>query len=255
MKLTILGCSGSLGAPGNPASGYLVSPDDGSSVIVDLGPGTLAALQEIQNPADAHVLFSHLHADHCLDFPSLMVWRRFHPELKATQRHRCLGPAHTPVHLGRLTADEPDDVDDFSDTLDFTAWRHEHAETVGGLEVTPFTASHPGEAYALRMQDPVSGKVVAYSGDSADHPNIVAAARGADLFLCEAGWGPTSEGKIMGMHMSGEEAGRIAAAAGVKRLGLVHIQPWTDKEATLAAARTEFDGEVILGEPGMVFDV
>ncbi|HZK31460.1 MAG TPA: MBL fold metallo-hydrolase [Corynebacterium sp.] len=255
MKLTILGCSGSLGAPGNPASGYLLSFPEGPSVIMDLGPGTLANLQELQNPSDAHVLFSHLHADHCLDFPSLMVWRRYHPERKAAHRHRCLGPAHTPIHLGRLSADVPDEVDDFSDTLDFTAWEHAHPETVGPVQVTPYRASHPIEAYALRVEDPASGAVIAYSGDSADHPNIVAAARDADLFLCEAGWGPTSEGKVMGMHMSGEEAGRIAAEAGAKVLGLVHIQPWTDQEATLAAARTTFDGDIILGRPGLVFDL
>ena len=63
------------------------------------------------------------------------------------------------------------------------------------------------------------------------------AARNADYFLCEAAWGATSEGKAEGMHLSGKEAGRIAREAGVKTLVLVHIQPWTDPEEVLAAAR------------------
>src|SRR5690625_776963 len=92
MKLTILGCSGSVPSPNNPASGYLVSFPDAPSIVMDLGPGTFAALQEIQDPCDAHLTFSHLHADHCTDFPSLMVWRRFHPDAPAASRNFMFGP-------------------------------------------------------------------------------------------------------------------------------------------------------------------
>ena len=84
---------------------------------------------------------------------------------------------------------------------------------------------------------------------------IINAARGADLFLCEAAWGATSEGKPEGMHMSGVDAGRIAREAGVKTLVLVHIQPWTDPEEVLAAARTEFDGEIVLGTAGATYEL
>ena len=34
---------------------------------------------------------------------------------------------------------------------------------------------------------------------------------------------------------------------------LVHIQPWTDKEATRQAAAAEFGGEVVVGKAGDVF--
>ena len=57
------------------------------------------------------------------------------------------------------------------------------------------------------------------------------------------------------MHLSGKEAGRIAREAGVKTLVLVHIQPWTDPEEVLAAARTEFDGEIVLGTAGATYEL
>ena len=57
------------------------------------------------------------------------------------------------------------------------------------------------------------------------------------------------------MHLSGEEAGRIASEAGVQTLVLVHIQPWSDPEEVLEAARAEFDGEIVLGKAGTTFDV
>lgn len=79
MKLTILGSSGSVGAPDNPSSGYLIQFENSPSIAMDFGHGVMGELQRIQDPNDAHVVFSHMHADHCMDFPALMVWRRFHP--------------------------------------------------------------------------------------------------------------------------------------------------------------------------------
>lgn len=255
MKLTILGCSGSVPVPGNPASGYLVSFPDAPSIVMDLGPGTLANLQSVQDPCDAHVLLSHLHADHCMDFPSLLVWRRFHPVKPAASRNYLVGPRHTPVHLGRLSADVPDEVDDFSDSFAFEQWHDRKRELIDDVYVTPFKTLHPIETYALRMEHATAGTTIAYSADSAYTEDLVEAARDADVFLCEAAWGETSEGKAPNMHMSGAEAGRLAAQANAKTLVLVHLQPWGDAEATLAAAQAEFSGEVILGKAGMEFEL
>ncbi|MDK8799531.1 hypothetical protein HMPREF3048_09745 [Corynebacterium sp. HMSC075D04] len=255
MKLTILGCSGSLAAPGNPASSYVISVPGETDVVMDFGPGALAAMQERFDPAAAHVIFSHLHADHCSDFPSLLVWRRYHPEAPAQQRHRLIGPSYAVEHFGRMSADGPDDVDDCTDTFEFTTWRTREPETLSGLMVTPFEVVHPAqESHALRVED-AHGKVLTFSGDSSYTPSLIDAARGADLFLCEAAWGASSEGKAEGMHMSGKEAGRLAREAGVKTLVLVHIQPWTDPHSVLEAARTEFDGEILLGQAGAVYEV
>lgn len=255
MKLTILGCSGSVPVPGNAASGYLVSFTSAPSIIMDMGPGTLAQLQRYQDPCDAHVTFTHLHADHCMDFPSLMVWRRFHPTKPAPRRNLCLGPQHTPDHLGRLSADIPGTVDDMADTFDFHPWRHGKPEQFEEATITPFDAVHPTPAFALRLHHTASGKVIAYSGDSAYTEGLLSAAREADIFLCEAAWAASSEGKAPGMHMSGAEAGRLARLAGVKKLVLVHLQPWGDTPATVEAARAEFAGDIIVGTPGMVLEV
>lgn len=257
MKLTVLGCTGSLSAPGNPGSSYLVNPDEGQpGILMDFGPGALAALQEVADPSDAHLVFSHLHADHCSDTASLVVWRRFHPTAPASRRHILAGPTYAPEHLGRMGANGPDDIDDISDTFDVRAWNGQPL-AIDSVTVTPFPVVHPAaESHALRIEHQDSGKVIAFSGDSAFTPTLIDAARGADLFLCEAAWGPeTDENTPPGMHMSGREAGRIAREAGVKKLVLVHIQPWTDKEATRRAAAEEFDGEIAVGSAKDVYEV
>lgn len=256
MKLTILGCSGSLGSPCNPGSSYVVSTEGNPDVVMDFGPGALAAMQERFNPSEAHVVFSHLHADHCSDAASLLVWRRYHPHAPARSRNRMLGPSYTPEHLGRLGSDGPDDINDISDTFEFAPWVSGEPVAFEGVTITPFPVVHPAaESHALRVQDNTTGRVLTYSGDTGFTQGLIDASTNADLLLCEAAWGPYPDGQPEGMHLTGAEAGVVAREAGVGTLVLVHIQPWSDAEATLAAAKTEFDGEVVLGRAGAVFEV
>ena len=79
MRITVLGCSGSVVGPDSPASGYLLRAPDTSPLVIDFGGGVLGALQRHADPGSVDVLLSHLHADHCLDLPGLFVWRRYHP--------------------------------------------------------------------------------------------------------------------------------------------------------------------------------
>lgn len=222
---------------------------------MDMGPGTFAQLQSYRDPVEAHVVLSHLHADHCLDFPSLMVWRRFHPGAPSKGRNLCFGPAHTPVHLGRLSSDDPQGVDDMSDTFEFSPWTHGQTEILDHVRITPFRVAHPVETYAMRVEETGGTGTFCYSGDTGVSANLVEAARGVDYFFCEAGWGPTSQGRPDGMHLSGGQAGAAAREAGVETLVLVHIQPWADVDATVSAARAEFKGDIIVGKAGMVFEV
>ena len=65
MRLTIVGCSGSLAGPSSPASCYLVQAEyEGRTwnLVLDLGNGALGALQQhIDLMAIDAVVLSHLH--------------------------------------------------------------------------------------------------------------------------------------------------------------------------------------------------
>ena len=71
MKLTVVGCSGSISGPDSPASSYLVqAPYDNRtfSLLLDFGPGAMGALYRYLDPREIDAIgLSHLHADHCLD--------------------------------------------------------------------------------------------------------------------------------------------------------------------------------------------
>ncbi|EFV12352.1 cyclic nucleotide-degrading phosphodiesterase [Segniliparus rugosus] len=253
MRLTVLGCTGSVTGPDSPASGYLVTAPDAPPLVVDFGGGVLGALQRHANPNDVTVLLSHLHADHCLDIPGLLVWRRYGPDAVG-ERALLYGPADAALRLGVASAEVGGQCDDISDTLEAHAWAEREPVKFGELSVTPFRVFHPPTSYGLRIVDS-SGAVLAYSGDTGVCQAVEELAQGADVFLCEASWTHDPDNRPVGVHLSGTEAGEIARRAGVGELLLTHIPPWTSREDVLAEARAAFNGPVRAVRADESFDV
>src|ERR1700721_2646696 len=79
MRLTVVGCSGSFPGPDSAASCYLLEAD-GFRLVVDMGNGSLGALQRYTGLfyVDA-VCLSHLHADPCVVLYSYSVARTYSP--------------------------------------------------------------------------------------------------------------------------------------------------------------------------------
>ena len=117
----------------------------------------------------------------------------------------------------------------------------------------PRVVAHPTESYGLRITDPTGASLV-YSGDTGICDQLVELARGADVFLCEASW-THSPDRPHDLHLSGTEAGRTAAQAGVRELLLTHIPPWTSREDVITEAKAEFDGPVHAVVSGETFDI
>ena len=253
VRITVLGCSGSVGGPDSAASGYLLSAPDTPPVVVDFGNGVLGALQRYVDPGDVSVLLSHLHADHCLDLPGLFVWRRYHPN-PPEGRALMYGPSDTWSRLAAASSPQGGELDEFSDIFDIRPWVEAEPVGLGSLSVLPRLVSHPTESYGMRITDP-SGAVLVYSGDTGVCDAVVDLARDADVFLCEASWTHAPANRPPHVHLSGTEAGRIAAKANVAELLLTHIPPWTSREDVIGEAKAEFDGPVRAVVCGETFDV
>lgn len=164
MKLTVVGCTGSMSGPYSPASCYLVQGrgfdpvlgrDRLFSVVFDLGPGSFGQLWRYVDPRklDA-VVFSHLHADHMADVISLHVYRRWHPE-------GCLGP----MLLGG-PSDLLDRVRGIDGAPEEETYATEFAPLfledqvpfqVGPLQITPFAGWHTVESFGFRVTGPSEG--------------------------------------------------------------------------------------------------
>lgn len=92
----------------------------------------------------------------------------------------------------------------------------EEVELPGGRTISPDEV----------MGDERPGRKVGYVTDTAWIPSIAAEVADADLLLCEAMFeAALSESASEKKHLTSHQAGRIAADAGVKRLGLFHFSP------------------------------
>src|ERR1043165_4257898 len=78
IEITVLGCSGSYGAPaGGACSGYLVRAG-GTTIWLDCGNGSFANLQQHARVEDLDaVVISHGHPDHCVDIYGLHVLYKY----------------------------------------------------------------------------------------------------------------------------------------------------------------------------------
>ncbi|NLG55504.1 MAG: MBL fold metallo-hydrolase [Rhodococcus sp.] len=252
MRLTVLGCSGSVSGPDSPASGYLLSAPGTPPLVLDFGPGVLGALQRFADPGDVSIMLTHLHADHCLDFPGLLVWRRYHPS-PPTGRALVYAPSDAACRLGVASAECGGETDDVSDTIDLHSWESGTPVEFGALTIRPQRVNHPPESYGLRITD-ADGRVLTYTGDTGWCDEVVELAKGADVLLSEASW-TDSPDRPEGVHLSGTEAGRLASLAGVGELLLTHIPPWTSKEAVVAEAQAEFSGPVRAVTAGGIYEI
>ena len=251
MRLTVIGASGSYPGPESPASCYLLeSEHDGRTwrVLVDLGSGALGVLQRHVDPVSVDgVLLSHLHADHCLDLCGFYVLRKYHPT-GAQPRIPVWGPEGTAVRMAK--AYDLDEDPGMNEEVDFRPY-------AGRVEIGPFTVTatevaHPVTAYGLRIE--ADGRVLAYSGDTGICEPLVATARDADLFLCEASF-VEGHSNPPDLHLTGAEAGRTATDARARRLVLTHVPPWHDPQVMLREAATTYDGPLELAEPGKTYEV
>ena len=255
MRLTVIGCSGSVPGPSSAASCYLIEAD-GFALVLDLGNGALGPLQRhVDLAAIGTVLLSHLHPDHCADVCSLAVALEYGLFAPADPIP-VLGPAGlgdrlVELHGGSGTARTDGLWSRFAvGGVGPVTW------PIGPFEVTARRVLHPVEAYAYRLEH--GGRVLAYSGDCAPCTGLDEVARAADLALVEAGYvepGAGAAGNAPGVHHTGREAGALAARVGVGRLLVTHVPPWHDPESAAAAARTAFAGAVEVARPGAVYEV
>ncbi|MCS7476038.1 MBL fold metallo-hydrolase [Umezawaea endophytica] len=254
MKITVLGCSGSVPGPGLPTSGYLVEVD-GFRIVADLGAGTFGKLQTRCSPFEVDaVVLSHLHLDHCADFAALTTFRRHHPRPPYDPRVRKL-PVHAPsgasARLANAHAATRSEPESLEDVFEFSTLRP-GTFRLGPVTVTVAQMRHICEAYGFRFE--AGGRSLVFSGDTAACRELVELARGADVLMADTAWQDRGS-RPDNLHMSGREAAEIAAEAGVGRLLLTHVLPWSNRDAVLADAVHVFPGRSSLVEQDAVYDV
>ncbi len=241
MRLTVLGSSGSYPAPGRPASGY-VWQEGGTTLVTDLGPGTMSVLSDMFDVADVDgVVISHQHPDHCSDLFALYHTLAFGPE---PRRRVPLWAPQAVLDAFFAFLGQSGSGGRFASTFEVTAVDSGDDVAVGDLQLLFAAMDHSVPTLGVRVSG--AHRAAFYTADTGAEGDWPETAEGVDLMVSEATEGAATGAGAYRHHLSAEEAGRIARAAGAKRLMLTHIPPHEDMTAAVEDAERAFDRPVAL---------
>lgn len=229
-----------------PCSGYLLQ-GAGANVLVDIGGGTLGALQRHVNLEDLHAVWiSHMHADHFADMP--LLYYAFAYAEKPMRKIPVLAPAGWAKRVEDFVKSAADHhMGDFFQVVEL---KDRGIAQIGDLRIQARAVEHAVPAFGLTAT--LGDRRLAYSGDTGPCDNLVALANGARVLVAEVG---TDLIEVPSAHLSPEDAGRIAQHARVARLVLTHLAPGLSAEEAVGRAGKIFRGAIEVATPGSVVEV
>jgi ribonuclease BN (tRNA processing enzyme) len=273
-RLVLLGTGGGprVTAKGRAKPATLIVAN-GVPYVIDCGDGVALQLVRAGVALDTlrYVFITHHHSDHNLDYGNLIynAWaaglRRpvdsyGPPPLAAmTEAYWQLNRFDIETRIadeGRVDLRKLVTAHEFA--KDGQVMRNED------VRVTAARVRHPpiDNAFAYRFDCP--GRSIVISGDTTVSPELAALAKGADVLVCEAMHlggleallkkvpnAATLREHLLASHIVTEDAGKLAAEAGVKTLVLSHLVPSDDPSITeemwMEGARKHYKGTIVVG--------
>ena len=286
MKITLLGTGTPTPSLKRQSSGYLIEVG-GDLIVMDHGPGAHHRLLESGRRASdvSHCFISHLHYDHCLDYPRLVL-QRWDMGADRIADLKVYGPPPIARMTELLFSENgvfgPDitarvkhqsSVDIF-ETRGGVAPRKRPSPVVRELQVNDIVESDGWRVtvgYASHVQpylrclsyrlDSDAGSMT-YTGDSGGVcEEVIDLAQGSDVLIAMNQFFSGSEPTEIFRQACGNhrDNAKIAQAAGVKTLVLSHLLEQIDqpgiREQIVQEIREDFDGNVIWGEDLMEISV
>ena len=246
MRFAFLGTSGAVPSRERDTTS-LVFEADGVSVLVDCGGSAVQKLLRLGlDPLElGAVVITHLHADHSYGLPSVVQ------SLRGLRRVAPLDVVCRPEHVEPLRAllalfglwPRADTYEVRLSPIALSVGAR--AAEFGPLAVTTAPNAHgamPNFAVRVQARD---ARTVVYSSDTEPSENVVTLARGAHVLVHEATSSARDRGRF-GAHSTADEAGAIAAHAGVERLVLTHVAAVYHGalDALVAEAAKRFGGPI-----------
>jgi ribonuclease BN (tRNA processing enzyme) len=253
MRLTVLGKSPAWSDAGGACSGYLVREGD-TALVLDCGNGAFGKLRAQMPYEDVDaVLLSHLHGDHLLDLVPFSYALTLAPAGRAREgKPRLIAPLGARDFMRRL-AGTWGDQELITGAFDLEEYAPTDEREVGGIAIRSHPVPHIGPTHAIELTAAAGGRIV-FGADGRYSQELIAAARDADLLVAEATLGAGGEGGEE-VHMTAEQAGRLAREAGAARLVLTHVSDELDVAEVERLAATAFGGEAEVAAEGETFEV
>ena len=250
MRVTVLGSAGTYAGPGEACSGYLVQ-SGGLNVLVDAGPGVLAALQDHVALSDLDAVFcSHSHPDHWVEVPVMRNAMRY-------VLHTGGVPLYTTEEtLGLITEVCHERV---APTFEMHAISDGDEVKVRGEDSTILVRAsrtqHPPETLGLCLDD--GSTRLGYSADTGEDWSFASFGEPLDLGICEATFREGTEAAAGGreVHMTARRAGEMAREASTRSLVITHLLPGADRSGARAEAEAAYGASVQVATGGLQIDI
>jgi ribonuclease BN (tRNA processing enzyme) len=246
VEVTLLGTGAPL-SPGRATTGMVVTAPGCGPLLIDTCGGFEVARQLHTcgfKLADLRaVIVTHRHLDHAGGMPALLL-ANLPLDVYATD--------DTHAGIAEVKAGCFPEWQRHREVIDHEVAAGDRRE-IAGFAVEFFRMEHRVETVAVRVTH--GGKTLAFSADSLPCAQLVACARGADLFICDAicaasdGEQWVQRARAL-MHPTAREAAEMATQAGAGTLALVHIGRFGNPDNIREEASARFAGAVAVPDDG-----
>jgi ribonuclease BN (tRNA processing enzyme) len=249
VELIVVGAHGTWPSAGGATSGFLVR-HDGYTILLDMGSGTVAKLQEHIGLFDLDaIVISHSHPDHVVDLYTYLFARLFSPE-KPPPIPLFVAPKVV-ERVSPLLADDSGDMK-LAEGFDVRPIDAGDVVEAGPFRIEARAMTHSVPTIGVRME--AGDAALAYSADTGPTDELTPLARDAGVLIADASWQDDGDRRPP-IHMTAREAGQAAAAAGSEALVLAHLRPYLDRERSLAEASEPFRGPLQVAVEGLRMEV
>ena len=254
MRVVALGGSAAGPNTGAGCAGFLVT-EGGTSVVIDLGPGTLLELRKhVDYRSLSAIVVSHYHLDHILDLGALRFLAKYNP-VPMDRKIPLYVPPGSCNRFGQWGSVFGDQAENefLEAVFDIGEYDPSQSYAFGDISICFVRTVHPVPAWALRVAG-LGGGDFGYTADTGPGAMLDLADffRDVTLLTSEATEPPDPRpwNGARG-HLTPAEAGRLATDAGAKTLILTHRWEELGLELGAAEAQTTFAGPVMIARPGL----
>lgn len=238
VDVQILGCGDAFGSGGRFNTCFHVTAPK-VSFLIDCGASSMVAMKKFNvDPNSIDIIFlSHLHGDH---FAGVIFFLMDASYIAGRQKPLVIaGPKGVKKRiLDTMELLYPNCWEKHDFQVVFVELRKDHHQTLMGVGVFPYQASHLGDGNDFILRFDVEGKVITFSGDTGWTDELIPATKGADLLLCES----SHFAGDCEIHLSYETIHKKRYKLDAKHIVLTHLGPAALAQLNDIKMQVAFDG-------------
>ena len=249
-RIHILGSAAAVNDAQHDYTHFLLVGERSKPVLVDAGSNPLGKIKDLgfDDEELQDIILTHFHPDHVAGVPNMLMhmWLlgRKAP-LRFYGLHHCMNRVED-MMVGYGWQEFPN----FFPTTFYRVGERNNAPVLENedFRITSWPVKHFVPTIGMRIENKITGNVLAYSSDTQPDPVLLELADNADMLIHEAAGPPPG-------HSTAFQAAEIATKVQAKSLYLIHYQVWnTDPAPLIPEAQSAYDGPVTLCNDFDVFE-